>query len=128
MKCKWEIRFWSKSARRVILRVKARSEITFVVMAMERFGAFFFLHKVMYPTGSSFHYICFFAESAGSLFLSKNWWNIKQLLDEVLITETLIIRVSQKPNIIMVLLYIVYTRNTVWHALCVQPTDYSLIC
>ena len=66
----------------------------------------------MDQTGSSSHYICFLAERASSLFLSKNWWNIKQLLDEVLITETLIIPVLQKPNLIIVLLYIVYKKIT----------------
>ena len=72
----------------------------------------FFLYKVMNPTGSSSHYICFFSESAGSLFLSNNWWNIKQLLDEVLLTETLIIPVLQKPNLVIALLYIVYKKIT----------------
>ena len=85
--------------------------LSLLYMAMERFRAFF-LHKVMDQTGSSSHYICFLAERASSLFLSKNWWNIKQLLDEVLITETLIIPVLQKPNLIIVLLYIVYKKIT----------------
>ena len=51
-------------------------------MAIELFGAFF-LYKVFF----------FFAESAGSLYLSKKLvkYRIKQLLDEVLLTETLII-------------------------------------
>ena len=58
--------------------------------------------------------IFFFAESAGSLYLSKKLvkYRIKQLLDEVLLTETLIILVSQKPNLIIVLLYIVYKKIT----------------
>ena len=58
-----------------------------------------FLYKVFF----------FFAESAGSLYLSKKLvkYRIKQLLDEVLLTETLIILVSQKPN-----LYIVYKKIT----------------
>ena len=66
----------------------------------------FFLYKVMNPTGSSSHYICFFAESAGSLYLSKNWWNIKQLLDEVLYLprRRLCIPVLQKPNLMIGLL------------------------
>ena len=63
-----------------------------------------FLYKVFF----------FFAESAGSLYLSKKLvkYRIKQLLDEVLLTETLIILVSQKPNLIIVLLYIVYKKIT----------------
>ena len=65
---------------------------------------YFFLYKAFF----------FFAESAGSLYLSKKLvkYRIKQLLDEVLLTETLIILVSQKPNLIIVLLYIVYKKIT----------------
>ena len=71
-------------------------------MAIELFGAFF-LYKVFF----------FFAESAGSLYLSKKLvkYRIKQLLDEVLLTETLIILVSQKPNLIIVLSYTLYNND-----------------